>query len=125
MPTPESPLGSRPSLRRTYFSACSRWARFAQRSRENIRRRDPEGGAALESWLGRVSDAHRDRVLHIDRSVAEEWGRMNVPGPHPVIDGLLAATARVAGLTVATRNSEDFATTGVSFLDPFSAPDGD
>ena len=96
-----------------------------RRGVENIRRRDPEGGAALESWLGRVSDAHRDRVLHIDRSVAEEWGRMNVPGPHPVIDGLLAATARVAGLTVATRNSEDFATTGVSFLDPFSAPDGD
>jgi predicted nucleic acid-binding protein len=93
-----------------------------RRGIESIRRRDPEGGAALESWLGRVSEAHRDRVLPIDRSIAEEWGRMNVPDPLPVVDGLLAATAKVTGLTVATRNSDDFARTGVSLVDPFSAP---
>lgn len=93
-----------------------------RRGIESIRRRDPEGGVALESWLGRVSEAHRDRVLPIDRSIAEEWGRMNVPDPLPVVDGLLAATAKVTGLTVATRNSDDFARTGVSLVDPFSAP---
>jgi len=42
---------------------------------------------------------HADRILAIDRVVAEEWGRMNVPDPLPVVDGLLAATAKVAGLT--------------------------
>jgi predicted nucleic acid-binding protein len=33
----------------------------------------------------------------------------------------LAATARIYGLTVVTRNVADIARTGVSFLDPFSA----
>lgn len=90
-----------------------------RRGIDSIRRRDPEGGAALETWLARVSAAHADRVLAIDRAVAEEWGRMNVPNPLPVVDGLLAATAKVAGLTVATRNSDDFAASGVDLFNPF------
>ncbi len=91
-----------------------------RRGVESVRRRDPEAGTALDSWLGRVVEAHRDRVLPIDRATAEEWGRINVPDPLPVVDGLLAATAKVAGLTVATRNSDDFTRTGVSFVNPFS-----
>lgn len=91
-----------------------------RRGVESIRRRDPDAGAALDSWLGRVYGAHRDRIVEIDRVIAEEWGRMNVPDPLPVIDGLLAATAKVTGLTVATRNSEDFARSGVSLVNPFS-----
>jgi predicted nucleic acid-binding protein len=89
---------------------------------ESVRRRDPAAGGALESWLGRVSEAHRDHVLPIDRSIAEEWGRLNVPDPLPVIDGLLAATARVTGLTLVTRNVADVERTGVDLLDPFSTP---
>ncbi len=46
---------------------------------------------------------------------------MNVPDPLPVVDGLLAATAKVTGVTVATRNSDEFARTGVSLVGPFSA----
>lgn len=45
---------------------------------------------------------------------------MNVPDPLPVVDGLLAATAKVTGLTLATRNVADVVRTGVSCLDPFS-----
>lgn len=92
-----------------------------RRGVESIRRRDPKSGATLESWLGRVADQHRDRVLPIDRSIAEEWGRMNVPDPLPVVDGLLAATARVQGLTLATRNIADVERTGVSCINPFAA----
>ncbi|HET7485452.1 MAG TPA: type II toxin-antitoxin system VapC family toxin [Solirubrobacterales bacterium] len=91
-----------------------------RRGIESIRRRDPKAAGALESWLGRVSEAHRDRVLPIDRSIAEEWGRMNVPDPLPVVDGLLAATAKVTGLTLATRNVGDIEHTGVKFVDPFA-----
>ncbi len=91
-----------------------------RRGIESIRRRDSVAAAALDSWLGRISEAHRDRVLPIDRAIAEEWGRMNVPDPLPVVDGLLAATARVNGLTLATRNAADIARTGVEYLDPFS-----
>lgn len=93
-----------------------------RRGIEGIRHRDPEAAGALDSWLGRVSDAHRDRILGVDRATAEEWGRIGVPDPLPVIDGLIAATARVKGLTVATGNSDDFARAGVSFVNPFDAP---
>jgi len=55
----------------------------------------------------------------VDRAIAEEWGRMNVPDPLPVVDGLLAATARVVGLTLVTRNVADVEDTGVELLDPF------
>jgi toxin FitB len=89
-----------------------------RRGIESIRRRDPSAATALESWLGRISEAHRDRVVAVDRAIAEEWGRMNVPDPMPVVDGLLAATAKVAGLTLATRNADDIARSGVSFFDP-------
>jgi toxin FitB len=87
---------------------------------ERIRRRDADTATALDSWLGRVVETHRDRLVPIDRLVAEEWGRMNAPDPLPVVDGLLAATAKVVGLTVATRNVGDFARAGVDFVDPFS-----
>jgi toxin FitB len=86
---------------------------------ERIRRRDPSAANALDRWLDRVVDMHRDRLVPVDRLVAEEWGRMNVPDPLPVIDGLLAATAKVTGLTLATRNVADVERTGVDLLNPF------
>jgi predicted nucleic acid-binding protein len=45
---------------------------------------------------------------------------MNVPDPLPAIDGLLAATAKVTGLTFATRNVADVEGSGVALVDPFS-----
>ena len=61
-----------------------------------------------------------DRVLPIDEPIAEAWALLSVPDPLPLIDGLLAATAKVHGLTLVTRNIDDIARTGVSVLDPFS-----
>jgi hypothetical protein len=92
-----------------------------RRGIESIRRRDLEAAAALDSWLGRIYEAHRDRVVPIDRAIAEEWGRMSAPGPLPVVDGLLAATAKVSGLTLATRNVGDIMRTGVELVNPFAA----
>lgn len=86
---------------------------------ENITRRDQRAGRALEGWLKRVAHEHADRILTIDRAVAEEWGRFNVPDPLPVIDGLLAATASVHDLTLATRNVKDVNRTGVRLVNPF------
>ena len=45
---------------------------------------------------------------------------MGIPDPLPLIDGLLAATAKVHGLTLVTRNVADITAAGVSLLDPFS-----
>lgn len=37
----------------------------------------------------------------------------------PIKDSLIAATALVHGFTLVTRNTRDFAVTGVDLLDPF------
>ena len=42
------------------------------------------------------------------------------PQPLPMIDALIAATARVHGMTVVTRNAKDFELAGVQVLNPFA-----
>jgi predicted nucleic acid-binding protein len=86
---------------------------------ERVRGRDPAQARALERWLRDVRDAFGERVLPISEAVAEEWGRMNAERPLPVVDGLLAATANVHGLTLVTHNVADVADRGVECLDPF------
>ena len=93
-----------------------------RRGIESIRRRDSRSAARLETWLMKVLAAYGDRVLPVDGHVAEEWGRMNVPDPLPVVEGLLAATARVHGLVLATRNVRNVEAAGVAVLDPFAEP---
>lgn len=90
-----------------------------RRGIESVRRRDPDSAAALDRWLNLLSEAHGERVIPIDRTITEEWGRMSVPEPLPVVNGLLAATARVMGLTLVTRNVADIEDTGADLLDPF------
>ena len=87
---------------------------------ELIRRRDARSASALDRWLRSTVNNYQVRVLPVDQAIAEEWGLMNVPQPLPVIDSLLAATAKVHGLTVATRNTEDIARTGASVFNPFA-----
>lgn len=86
---------------------------------ERLRRRDPPRAGLYESWLGELRSRYADRILPVSAEIAEEWGRLNVPDPIGVIDGLLAATARVAGLTLVTRDTARLARTGVALLDPF------
>jgi toxin FitB len=90
-----------------------------RRGIDSVGRRDAAAARALERWLRRLLAEHADRILPVDSAVAEEWGRLNVPDPVPVIDGLLAATARVHGLVLATRNVKDVHRTGVDFVNPF------
>jgi toxin FitB len=89
---------------------------------ERMRRRDAVSARAIDRWLAAIVSAHADRILPVDREIAEEWGRLAAPRPLPVIDGLLAATAKVRGLTLATRNLADVASTGVACVDPFESP---
>lgn len=90
-----------------------------RRGIESVRRRDPDSARALDSWLARLSEDHRDRILPVDRAISEEWGRLSAPDPLPVIDGLLAATAKVKGLKFVTRNVADVESTGIELVDPF------
>lgn len=91
-----------------------------RRGIERIRRRDRHAARNLETWLKRLVAEHRDRILSVDETIAEEWGHLEVPDPTPVVDGLMAATARVHGLTLATRNVRDVARTGAACVNPFN-----
>jgi toxin FitB len=86
---------------------------------ERLRRKDGPQAELLEQWLGRLHVTYRDHLIGVDADVAEEWGRLNVPGPVPVIDGLLAASAKVRGWTLVTRNTTDLQRSGVALLNPF------
>ena len=85
------------------------------------RLQDARKATALERWLREVEAAFDGRVLGIDNTVSDQWGRMSAIRPVPVIDGLLAATALTNGLTLVTRNDRDVAGLGVTVLNPFKA----
>lgn len=86
---------------------------------DRLARRDPVQAEVFERWLTQLADLYSDRIVPITADVAQAWGRLNVPDPVPVVDGLLAATALVHGWTLVTRNGSDVASTGVRLLDPF------
>lgn len=91
-----------------------------RRGVERVRRRgDTKGVRSLEGWLATVVDGYTGRIVNVDRSIADRWGRLGVPDPVPDIDGLIAATAIERNLTVATRNVRQFARTGARYTNPF------
>jgi toxin FitB len=87
---------------------------------DRLARRDPAQADVYEQWLAQLVDVYRDRIVPITADVADTWGRLNVPDPIPVVDGLLAATALVHDWTLVTRNGGDIAGTGVRLLNPFA-----
>lgn len=91
-----------------------------RRGIERLKRRDPDQAGVYEAWLDTVLRDYADRILPVDAEAADEWGRMSVPDPVPIVDGLMAATAKVRGMTFVTRNTGDVERTGVALLDPFS-----
>ncbi len=85
-------------------------------------RREATQGAALRVWLeDRVLTALAGRILAVNTAVAMRAAQLQVPNSHPVQHGLIAATAWVPGMTMATRNTSDFQPTGVSLLNPWHA----
>jgi len=91
-----------------------------RRGIERLKRRDPDQAEVYEAWLSTVLRDYADRILPVDAEAADEWGRMSVPDPVPIVDGLMAATAKARGMTFVTRNTADVERTGVALLDPFS-----
>ena len=83
-------------------------------------RGDRQQASALQRWLGDVEAGFEDRILPVTLPVAAAWGRQQCAQPLPVVDALIAATARVHSLTVVTRNVKDFELAGVQVLNPFA-----
>ena len=87
---------------------------------ERLACRDPAQAEIFERWLSQLVGGYGDRLIPITERIAQTWGRLNVPDPVPVIDGLMAATALVNDWTLVTRNVSDVRSTGVRLLNPFS-----
>ena len=76
----------------------------------------------LAKWLGEVLENFEGRILPVDSHIAVAWGNYYAAQQQkgrkpPALDSLIAATALVHDLTVATRNSADFP--DVSHMNPW------
>lgn len=90
---------------------------------EMTREQDAEKAADIESWLNLVAASYN--VLPMDAAVFRSWARLMHPTSNTLYeDAMIAATARVHGLTVVTRNTADFKSFGVDLLNPFSPAAG-
>lgn len=90
-----------------------------------IERRDALQGARLREWFeNRVCPEFQDRTFGIDAAIARRCAHLHVPDPKSERDALIAATALEHGLTVVTRNTDDFTATGVSLINPWLGPPG-
>ena len=91
---------------------------------ERLRRKDPAQADHLEHWLRGLQVTYADHIVEIDAATAAYWGRLSVPDPLPVIDGLLAASAKAHGWTLVSRNTADLDRSGVLVINPFDRPSG-
>jgi len=85
--------------------------------------------SSLDGWLKGLQDEFADRILPVDLETGRIWGeitaRARLKGKQiPVADGLIAATALRHGLRVMTRNTRDFAASGVPLIDPWDEAGG-
>jgi len=93
-----------------------------RRGVERVRRKDRNTAEVLENWLRRTSVEFGDRIIEVDRDIADRWGRLGTRDPIPAVDGLIAATALERDLVVVSRDQKPFASIGVPHLNPFEAP---
>jgi predicted nucleic acid-binding protein len=90
-----------------------------RRGVERRRPKDPVAAASLEAWLFDLENIYQDRILPINARICDLWGRLSVREQLSAIDALTAATALHHGMPLVTRNTRDFARSGVTCFNPF------
>jgi toxin FitB len=80
---------------------------------------DPDFAQALSQWLEELMRRYADRILPITPPIARLWGKWSAELGHEGADLLIAATAQVHRLAVATRNAKNFRDIVQSIVDPF------
>ena len=86
---------------------------------ELTREQDPRKAEEIETWLELVAGAYN--VLPMDAATFRAWARlMHRKSDTLYEDAMIAATAKVHGLTVATRNVSDFNALGLDVFNPFA-----
>ncbi|MBX7229600.1 MAG: type II toxin-antitoxin system VapC family toxin [Burkholderiaceae bacterium] len=87
---------------------------------ELTREQDPGKAQEIEAWLELVAGAYN--VLSMDAASFRAWARlMHRKSDTLYEDAMIAATASVHGLTVATRNVNDFKALGLAVFNPFAS----
>ena len=85
---------------------------------ERTRRQDPSKANDIESWADQLAASFQ--ILPMDTPCFREWGRIMDRKPDRLLeDAMIAATARVHQLIVATRNEADFRQLDLRILNPF------
>ncbi len=87
--------------------------------------KDSKNRRELHAWLQGLERYYAHRILPVDLETSHTWGELTAAAQKagktvPASDGLIAATARRHGLYVMTRNTPDFAHTGVLLLNPWA-----
>jgi predicted nucleic acid-binding protein len=86
----------------------------------SVTRRDAAQGASMRAWLElQVLPTFSGRILPIDLAVARRSAQLQVPNARPVLDALIAATALVHGMTIATCHTKNFESTGARLYNPW------
>lgn len=86
---------------------------------EITREQDVEKANEIETWLDSVAQTYN--VIPVDGHIFRRWAQLMHRRPdHHIEDALIAATALVRGLSVVTRNVDDFKPFGVSLINPFT-----
>ncbi len=85
---------------------------------EQTRKQDQAKVEELERWIDGLIAT--EQILPMDAACFREWGRlMEGESNHLIEDAMIAATARVHQLTLATRNEKDFVRFSVDLHNPF------
>lgn len=81
---------------------------------------DPVFAAHLTAWYAQIlARPHKFRILGVDRAIAELAADFRADHNTPFEDSLIAATAKVHNLTLATRNTADFKDCGIDLVNPW------
>jgi toxin FitB len=85
---------------------------------ERTRRQDAVKANEIELWADQLAASYQ--ILPMDTQCFREWGRIMEQKPDRLLeDAMIAATAHVHQLIVATRNESDFRQLDVRILNPF------
>lgn len=82
----------------------------------------PDMAAQIEARVRDVFEAFGDRILPVTPEIAALWGDLLGQSDKHIDDTGLAATARVYGLTLVTRNLKHVSGRDAMLLDPFKRP---
>jgi predicted nucleic acid-binding protein len=104
---------------------CKQAGLVWKRVRKSLRKkRNQEDFDASKEEIEKLIQQHKDReidlILNFDKEAAQVWGHLRVPNHEHVIDKQIAAIALTNGLIVVIRNTDDFESSGVKLLNPFT-----